>query len=341
VGRALPAPIASAQQIERIAALLPFVPEPIRSFGFECRLAPGSHPLDFGVSLSATEATAAALRASRHDDARWQRIAAFGASWLEPDSLLRGAIPFVFLEYDEPASGERVPVPSLFAALDSPLNRDEERSELAAAREVAATLRGGALDASLEAQLSSCFERLPEGGRVLHIAVMLGRPAPSVRISVLLPRAQASNYFDALGARETAEMAAVLLGCGVDSGDPVQLDFDLGPPISGRLGMGVTPVGRGGWPSVIDAMSGLGICDAYKLAALSTWPGFDAVDGAGGVTLVRREISHLKIGVAASGVLEAKAYLGATRVLSGSAAGDRARARAAGPAAEESAASGE
>jgi len=317
---------ASVEGLERLAAFVPAEPDAVHSFGFECRLVPGEHPVDLGVALDPAGAAARALAAARRDDERWRSIARFGERWGDPASAARRWIPFVFLEYDADAATAEVPVPSLFAALDSPLDRAEGIPELAAAREAAGLLSGGALTPALDAQLVACFERLPESGRALHVAVMLGRSRCSVRLSVLIPRDAAPAYFAALGARDAMAGVEELLDCGLDARDCVQLDFDLGPPIHGRIGLGLRPAASEGWRALLDAVLALDLCDPAKAEALLRWPGMAIAEVAGrGSSLLRRELSHLKLAVGAGGGLAAKAYLGATRLTQPSGGGSGAR----------------
>jgi hypothetical protein len=241
---------------------------------------------------------------------------AFGARWRDATSTLRRWVPFVFLEYDAEAAVAPVAVPSVFAALDSPLARRGEYPDLAAAREVVSLLRGCATPASLDAQLATCFERLPARGHVLHVAVMLGRAERSVRISVLIPRDAVESYFTALGASETARGAVALLGYASERDDCCQLDFDIGPPIAARVGLGLRPDHADGWESLVEGLVRIGVDDATKLEALLRWPGVTMADTPGGSILLRRELSHVKLGWQPSGI-EAKAYLGATRLTSG------------------------
>lgn len=348
----IPASLGSPEHIERIASLLPFVPQPVTSFGFECRLAEGSQAIDFGVSLAAASGGPAALAAASHGDPRWRDIAAFGARWLDPRSKSRRSVPFVFLEYDADSAAKAVAIPSVFAALDSSIRQTDRRRELAAAREVATALHGGVLPLPVSSQLEICFETLPRGGRVLHVAMMTGRPAASVRLSVLLPPESASAYFAALGARGAAENVAALLSCALGARGDAQIDFDLGPPFGSRVGLGIAPTRRADWPSLLDEAVRLGLCHRAKANSLLDWPALEIVEcDGGGWTLLRRELSHLKVASDATGSIEAKAYLGASRLLSAkegeaaaevrARAGERARGVAAIPAGSSTTAAGE
>jgi hypothetical protein len=311
--RAVPPALGPLSDLERLAALGPHVPAAVHSFGFEMRLAAGPHAVDLGAALSPRRIAADALADVPHDGGAWQAIAAFGRRWRDRTSASWRSIPFVFLEFDAESAHQFVPVPSLFAALDSPLSCSGAASELDAAREAASLLHGGALSRTLEAQLEASFARLPDGARVLHLALMLGRPERSLRLSVLLPRESAPAYLAALGGHDAAENAKVLLDHGLGCGPGVQLDFDLGPPIAARVGLGIFPETPGGWPPLLGDVLSLGVCDPAKVVSLLHWPGENAAGECGSVRL-RRRLSHLKLSGSPRRGFEVKAYLGVQRL---------------------------
>jgi hypothetical protein len=242
---------------------------------------------------------------------RWRAVARFGRLWHATSSALRAWIPFVFLEYDAEHPDAPVAVPSVFAALDSPLGEAPSRGcpELAAAREFAVALLGTRFDGERSDQLELCFRALHGQARVLHVAVMLGREAQSVRLSTWIGESQSVAHLEALGLRDAAEPLERLLTVLPVRPRHLQIDFDIGPPVGSRIGLGCRPEGLDEWRELLDRLVRRDLCDPDKAAALLCWPeGSDR-----GAACVRRELSHVKLGCEPGGRIEVKCYFGATR----------------------------
>lgn len=303
----------------RLERLGSFVPCGVHSLGIECRLRAGPHPVDLGAALTraAGGLDEGSLAKERPDigralasDPRWRAIARFGERWKERASASRVWIPFVFLEYD--ATGSEPPVPSVFAALDSPTGEAASRGrpELAAAREFAEALLGDTFDARSSDGLEQCFDALRGEARILHVAVMLGRSPPSLRLSSWIAESEAGAYFEAIGASAAVEKVERLLALLPERPAYCQLDFDLGPPTAPSVGLGCRPERPARWRRLLDRLLIEGLCDAAKARAVLRWPGGHTRSG----VMLRRDLSHVKLGCDPGGRLEAKCYLGMTPV---------------------------
>jgi hypothetical protein len=286
------------------------LPSAFHNVGFETRLAAADEEVDLGVSLRPDDDGALRLCGTgpivadlvRERDA-WRRLSEFSQHWCGQKTLLSSWVPFLFLEFDAIAASDPKPVPSVFVALDAPLDERPDRPHREAAREAVLLLRGD-LPRELDAKLSRCFEALPEQGYVLHVGLMLGRATAGLRLSVTLPSGTVVPYLRALGGDAAAAEAQHALREMPGWLTQAQLDFDLDPDIQPRIGFGIRPGMEAGddWPSLLDECRGLGLCDPAKARALLAWPGIAAG--------VRRELSHVKLAVT-SGRIEAKAYFAA------------------------------
>lgn len=276
--------------------------------------------MDLGVALTRSDGgLAPAALSNAHpeltralaSEPRWRAVARFGRRWHATSSALRAWIPFVFLEYDAAAPEAPIAVPSVFAALDSPLGEAPSRGcpELAAARKFAVALLGRRFDGERSDQLELCFRALHGRARVLHVAVMLGREAQSLRLSTWIGESQSVAYLEALGRRGAKEQLERLLAVLPLRPGQLQLDFDMGPPVGPRIGLGCRPEGLDEWRELLDRLVRRDLCDPGKAAALLCWPG----SGARGAVRLRRELSHVKLGCEPGGRVEAKCYFGATR----------------------------
>jgi hypothetical protein len=309
-------PLVGAAQRARLEQLERFVPRGIRSLGVECRLTAAEPVVDLGVSVSpdaeglGPEAFADAtpeLRLALAEDPRWRRVARFGEHWRDARSLCRAWVPFVFLEYDAGRLGR--PVPSVFAALDSPLGDAPSRGfpEREASFEFASILLGNAFDTPRAAALAACFDALDGASRLLHVAVMLGRSRAALRVSAWLSEANLGEYFARLGVPDARDRIDPLLDLLPERREFVQLDFESDPPTACRIGLGHRPSDHGGWAALLDRLVSAGACDAAKAAQLLCI----ASEGLGDAIASRCELSHVKLVLAASGQIEAKVYLGA------------------------------
>lgn len=311
----LPAELVHPASVESLSGLEHYIPMGIHSMGVECRLASVESKVDLGISLTpargareslATLRSPRRLREASAQDSRWLGIKRLGACWRSPTFAVHRWASFLFLEYDAESAGKALPVPSVFVALDSPLGDAATRGfpELGAALEVVTALLGEAAD-SVGDQIVRCFRALRGQARVLHIAVMLGRPEKSVRLSVLIPRDMVDSYFGQVGTPEAAEAVRMLTTVSA-SGSFHQVDFDIGRPVDSRVGVNVRPQTSREWPRLLDALVGLGLSDPVKAAAVLSWP------ETASNSHLRNHISHIKLAGGLKQRIEAKVYLGTT-----------------------------
>ena len=174
-------------------------------------------------------------------------------------------------------------------------------------------------DASASAEpLVRAFASLPPGARVLHVGVMLGRPTPSIRLSVLLPGAAAADYLRRIGRNAAAGIAGSARATFGDLLSLTQLDFDLAPAALERIGFGLRPASAADWGALLDRLSESVTIGEDKRAALLRWPGESSRSHPdGGAWRMRREISHVKLACAESGEPQLKAYIGVTPMRAG------------------------
>lgn len=302
-------------QLARLARLSRHVPFAASALGVECRLRGENNAVDLGAACVRAAATLEwpsranachRVRQSVSADPCWQAIDRFFRLWSTRGSASSAWIPFVFLEYD--SDGADPPVPSVFAALDSPVGVAPTRGcpEAAAAHEFARILLGDELRDEQVRAIDACFGAMRGRTRILHVAAMLGRLPRSVRISLSIPESEASEYFRRVGASAPATELAELVAALPTRTPDLQLDFDLGPPLAPRIGLGHRPEDRAEWEQLLDHLVERGRCDAGKAAALLRWVD-ERVDSRRGL---RRELSHIKLIRGTGGDIEAKCYLG-------------------------------
>lgn len=317
--------------LDRIVAAVPGYAD---TAGFEVRLDGNDGRVDLGVGISLTsgggrflgepDSDAALARAVRTEE-RWRRLHEFGLRWtVDPTWRLRA--PFLFLEYDEDTPLQPLPVPSVFVSLDWPLGElgQEARRQgltdpmlvpgLADVKRMLAVLRPQPLSPAADALFAKCFALVPAGGLVLHLAVMLGRPGASVRLSLSVPCDGAAAYFDALGwSRGLSALGHALSFEAEASGSGekqrlVQIDVDVGGTLGPVVGVMLQPSLTGSWPRLLDALVAAEYCDRERRDALLEWPR-EASNGSDAASL-ERYLAHAKITCGKDVAPKAKAYIG-------------------------------
>lgn len=296
------------------------VPDGANPIGFEVRLAECDGTVDLGAALAAGSDAAAQLAGHEPGDLdrlveasdAWRRLRDFARGWTGDEPLLASWIPFLFLELDSQASRDVVPTPSVFVALDAPVDEspDAGSTALALAREAARHLHGGPLGERLDARLAACFEALPEAGVALHLGAMLGRKSPGVRLSMAMPQDAVPRYLSAIGWSAADDTLDRCLARYEPPRGWAQVDFDVTDSIQPRLGLGYRPVDAHAWAELLDRLVADGRCAAPKRDALLAWGGgvTRRLEGYGFPCRMEREVSHVKLSVEAGRPLEAKAY---------------------------------
>ncbi len=337
----VPEVLGGLEALRPLLQVASLVPACAHSFGFECSLEENNATVDLGVSVMVSNGGPVLaghsgdpqLQLLARSNHRWKSIQRFALLWIDPSLGLRRRIPFVFLEFDGPAYHDPVPVPSVFAALDWPLTeltpearararcgKAEGSAGMDAVTTPLVALLGRPLHADELVRLGRCFDELPDGGVVLHVAAMLSRPKRNVRLSVCLQRCDTVEYLMTLGWEGSAARLDELLdtfGPYTDFGHPtelVQIDFEVEEGLGDVVGVMVQPRASSGWPRLLEALTCAGLCDHAKADALLSWPGgslvqFDAGEQA---CVLMRQLAHAKIACSSAGParVKAKAYFG-------------------------------
>ncbi len=183
---------------ERVAATVPGV---ARSHYVECRLE-GSPRVDF-MSCFARGTLGATFRTRVHElgarSAAWRSNGRLIDEWQRPGGSLEGA-PFLWLEYDAPAtSGRGVLEASPSLAIESNYyeRHRQSRAGLCAAERslVHETLNAAASGpANAGPAVTRCLDALPPRGSIGYVSVMSARAPITVKLFVILPRADVREF---------------------------------------------------------------------------------------------------------------------------------------------------
>ncbi|MBU2511886.1 hypothetical protein KJ966_11145 [bacterium] len=243
-------PLCALGSIRNIVCL---IPEFYNLVGLECRLGEALDQVDFSVLVTKRHASMLSGRSKNkrwedlaQSDTRWAIVRDFACEWEKLGSTLHHWIPFLFLEVDIDPELDSVPVPSIFAALDSPLVRpdsdypEERMPEIRAFYQSAKILSGRKLEKDLVEEIKLCFSSLPPDGRVLHLGKMIGRGHQGIRMSANMQPDEIITFL-----KNTNRPVSLLqIGSIIERYkrympvEGVQIDFDLGCGISPNLGIG-------------------------------------------------------------------------------------------------------
>ena len=335
-----PATLMSAAAWAQVLSVARALPEAAYCACFECRLGADEERVDFLVCVLAGDGggdvlAAAALkeesRAVEGVTPAWQRVFDFCREWAQPETILHQEVPFVWLEFDLLRMAVTPPEPFLFFCVQRYFRSDPlrlfglsiSRGAGAAAmyRQVLARSLAILLDrpiaSATERMLVACFDELPVGGHVLHVAPLAVRGRGHedlVRVVLTLPIAEVGAYLGRLGWRGPwGEVNEILTTLHRDAGDVgIQLDLGAGPlPVLGIQFYYAARDPR--WRPLLDALVARGVCTPAKRDAVLAWPGRQrlTLPGRRWPSELRREL-ELKLVCRADPArpLEAKAYLG-------------------------------
>lgn len=276
-------PADALKRVRSMARRLPSTP----SFAFECRLGEGQRRVDFltcvtqGWGCDELGALGPGARGPLAGPA-WERIAAFCKEW-ESSELLRG-VSFFWLEFDLPGAvkGSPPPFPTVCVQpgfrrgqlVKSP-GREAEQIRRRTWRTLE-VLSGGPMPRAVERSVARCFEALPPGSGVMHVAPFTVRGADTVRLVLYMPRRRLPEYLARIGwPGRPAEVEERVMGL-LDFSGIVDLYLDVGERVLEPVGMGYpvpeTPGDPRG-PILLDRLVAAGLCTPQKRDGLLQWVG--------------------------------------------------------------------
>jgi hypothetical protein len=246
-------------------------------------------------------------------------LAALVERWQDPASELHDGIQDVWLEFDDRRAGAL----SVFVGF-------ARTPATVASRLRLASLAASSLGADVSPALRRCVHACPAGAFVSHLGLMLGRPAPFVRVNVRrLEPPDLAAYLAAVGWDGDAADATALASELRELMDGVTLCLDVGSVVQQRLGFeahAVPGAPEPRWEALFDALVARGWCTAPKRDALLAWPGLLTPPTAGSwpaglardallapadhFTAIARVISHVKLVLAPELPVRAKGYIG-------------------------------
>lgn len=262
------------------------------------------------------------LDKSLFDDPRWRRIRSFSINWADPLMEIHNRIRHIWLEFDQDAMKEDIPVPGVFWTVDKtpgvPVegsrNADMAR-ECVRIIEVLELLREKPIQDEIKSRLLSCLQALPVRSEVHYAAAMLSRDQDAVRIVISLTGDNLAHYLadiDYPGSIEQVMEVCSELG----KFGNLRYLLDISDTVLPRVGVEcfISPepeTYRTAFKSVIDYLVSSSLCLPEKSAAFLSWPGHSSAKLPNELfpSYIYRLISHIKIVCQDRLPLEAKGYL--------------------------------
>jgi hypothetical protein len=328
----LPGSLISAQAFSHIKTIATVLPNAMSGYFLECRLGVDNTRVDFlscamackgGRTVLAGEHPPAALPAFLLQHPLWRRVQDFVLQWADTTSLLYQQVPLIWLEFDVDGPPPEVPLPSLLFCLDPAFLLRDATSETAAyltaetyrhiTETTVAHLIGQPLPPRTHQTLLACYERLPAGGHLVHISVMLARRPMVVKVNVSLPKDRFLAYLDRIEWRGSYSEMQALLTAFYPSTDIIKVDLTIADTVLPHIGLEFfsDPQDDPKRQELLHRCVNVGLCTPAKRDALFTWPGHSCERYAKHLwpTLLKRWLC-VKLVYQSNAPLEAKGYLG-------------------------------
>jgi hypothetical protein len=344
VAPSLPRALVEPEMLARVRELGAAL-APVPRCGFEVRLG-GSARVDVQQWITTGDGEPERLR-DHLSELGWRRLDEFLAWWSDSSSSLHREVAELWLELDQPAVRPRrqkpgpAALPPLSVFFGFPPEPSTVPGRLAVVETVLDMLLGGSAWSPWRANVRRCFEACPENAFISHVGVMLGRPAPVLRINVkrlgpgrlkgYLQRAGWSDGLDGGTDEGALDEAAEMMAQLHRLVDHITVGLDVGAHVHPRLGLecGVTgqPPAEPRWAVLLDEFVERGWCTAEKRDALLEWPGSTTPANADApwpaelihdgllrpqdhFSVFTRQLGHVKVTYEPGRSPEAKAYFG-------------------------------
>jgi len=320
----MPEVLLSEAHRTRIAAIASQLPALWDIVVFECRLAPGSHPVDFLLGAVSAEIDPAAIIEALDS---YQAFPALGALDGPAIALLRAwaespqwasSVPLTWLEYDIPEEGE----PNLGTGVGvDPTHYDayapspHPSVHRRAAHWAYSLITNVQTPSALMQRFEACAAALPREGTVSYIAPLKVRGSDLLRVVAVMPIAQVRDWLRRIGWQGSdAALDKLFAAVGTEMGRAgVQIEIGEGG-VDQYLATETYLVdgerSRAAALAMFRRLDEVGVIDPAKAEATIEWLGSDTIDDPEEAWLVGINRSAVVKIVLRPGLqLEAKSYL--------------------------------
>ncbi|MCP4213197.1 MAG: hypothetical protein GY765_01015 [bacterium] len=308
-------------RLEKLSALFADIPADT-IFEFELNGSPGESP-DISLCLMQSsvkdilphwEKAAAAFER----DAYWKKIITFCNAWADASLPLHNGIANVWFEFDSDKLERHLPAPCVFIS-PTTLFKSKQQAQLPnydwIFEPTLALLTAKMIsDAQME-NIRRCMDTLPFGGVVFQIGVMMARETEQLRICTSMPPAEYPSYLERIGWKGNVEAAKSMLHQLEKHVDAVFVDLNVGEFIEPTLAFeccyqGVA-IGKR-LEGFLGFLQEKKICRSEQTDRLMYGLQDPGPETSG--RILRKALSHVKLGLRLDNTWQAKAYLSLRRV---------------------------
>ncbi len=303
-----------AHQVEKISGLFG---ASSKNFIFEIPLVGDEPKVDFSLNIRETEILRLLdfwgekkFKSLLLND-NWDKILKFFIEWGHLDSSIHKNIQDVWFEFDRDQLYMELPVPCLFFSPGilrngSGLVINKEKINVDwLLNLLLILLPKNRLTKELKENLIKCIEKLPPGGVIFQIGIMMSRTFNELRICTSMKADYYLSYLDKIAWEGPFDH----LGDTIDNFkkyvDAFFLDFDIKEKVFQTLGIECCfRMGKDTLPKLnkfLDYLINRNLCTKEKARFIMSWCTIDKD--------YQKNLSHIKIVLPPSRVLKAKAYL--------------------------------
>lgn len=315
----------SAKSFASIRAVGRLLPNGITyGLGFETRLTDPLGDVDLilrplapeGLEIIAGLGTKQSIPVFFAEDRNWLSLRNLCCDWGTPGSPLHDHTFCLWIEIDSEQLKQAAPSPSLvFVQLQRPSCLPEVYEPIAQALYM--SLKGCALPPAIEEVLLRCVKLMPKKGLMTLFGLPIARPSEAVRVVVgEVEPDQIPEYVSSAGWKGNSKFMESVIFALVGYADRHSINFDLDRQGIGRIGIefGIpqehSATSDPRWESLLDFLLSQGWLRREKRDALLAWPKHLTLMHNTKPILLRRFISHIKLGFEAGRRVTAKAYIG-------------------------------
>ncbi|MFY0578067.1 hypothetical protein ACN28S_30465 [Cystobacter fuscus] len=285
----LPRVLVSEYSFARAMEIARVLPDISGGICLECRLGRGDSRVDFIICALAQDGGREAFPVDPPtplSSPLWERVFAFCKEWRNPASMLHTRIPMIWLEFDMDESASPILRPLPFACIQPWIARGPpgRRDPMAQLEDQGRTLAWRSLEllgehlltSSIERTVSACFEQLPDGAHLMHLAPLTSRKMEAVRVVASLHKNHVPNYLSRLGWPGSSLQVKEILEHRLEFWNHVDINVDVQESVLPDVGFGWQLSDIPNDPRTRLLLDGLvedGLCDPEKRDALLQWPG--------------------------------------------------------------------
>ena len=302
------------------------MPDVASALILECRLGRESNEVDLSLCVPSSNSSGQRLltwTSGAGHSSTFHKLRRFCEAWVTPSSPLCKHVPVLWIEFDFPEKPpSQVPCPNVFTQIGQGRIPSSGETRGSADKHARAALDSALrifvdepLAETTARNLATSLTSLPTRAQVAHVGFMLSRRVEAVRFCARVPVELVVHYLKRVGWTGPMDDVIAMLRLFGAFSDSVFVDLDIGKRMLPTIGLEFIMGHRSDTGSNLhrfsDALVDADLCTARKGRELLGWPGSSLhfYPSLPLQTVLRRELSHIKITLSPECAAAAKAYL--------------------------------